>query len=51
MTVALGTKDAGLLVAVAEGSRTGLAGTGREQHDDGRFGVSRRHCTIKVGLP
>ncbi len=51
MTVALGTKGAGLLVAVAEGSCIGIEGAGGEQHDGGRFGVSRRHCTIKAVLP
>ena len=47
MTVALGTKGAGLLVAVAEGSCIGIAGAGGEQHDGGQLGVSRRHSTIK----
>ena len=51
MRVALGTKGARLLVAVAEGSCIGLAGAGGEQHDGERFGVSRRHCTIKADLP
>ena len=51
MTVALGTRGTGLLVAVAEGSCIGLAGAGGEQHDGGRFGVGRRHCTIEADLP
>ena len=51
MTVALGTRGAGLLVAVAEGSCIGIAGAGGEQHDGGQFGVNRRHCINEAGLP
>ncbi len=51
MTMALGTKGAGLLVAVAESSCIGIAGAGGEQHDGGQSGVNRRHRTIEAGLP